>query len=46
MGLNTDCPRCGHESAFHNGTCYECPECDYEWGCIEEEDEEGEEEEI
>ncbi len=38
--LNTDCPNCGSESAFHNGVCYECPECEYEWGCIEDEEKE------
>lgn len=29
--------QCEHENAFFNGVCYECPECDLEWGCIEEE---------
>lgn len=34
MDLNVQCPRpeCGSESAFFNGVCYECPECDHEWG--------------
>lgn len=31
MNLNTECPKCGSESAYHNGVNYECPECDYEW---------------
>ena len=32
MGFyNTECPRCHSEDAYHNGVCYECPECDYEW---------------
>lgn len=38
--LNTYSLACGFESAFHNGTCYECPKCDNEWGCIEEGDDE------
>lgn len=29
--LNATCPKCGSESAYHNGVCYECPDCDYEW---------------
>lgn len=30
--LNTECPKCHCEDAFFNGVCYECPNCDYEWG--------------
>lgn len=41
--LNTDCPRCGSETAFHNGVCHECPECDYEWSCIDGEEVDDEE---
>ena len=42
--MNTDCPRCGSESAYHDGTCYVCPDCDYEWDddCEWDEDEEPE----
>lgn len=29
------CPNCGSESAYFNGVCYECPDCDHEWGEIE-----------
>jgi len=32
MSLNVDCPNCGCESAYFNGVCYECPDCDHEWG--------------
>ena len=34
MDLNVECPNpdCRSESAFFNGVCYECPECDHEWG--------------
>lgn len=34
MSFNVECinPDCGSESAFFNGVCYECPECDKEWG--------------
>jgi protein PhnA len=31
MNLNTECPKCKSESAYHNGICYECPDCGYEW---------------
>jgi uncharacterized Zn ribbon protein len=26
------CTNCGGENAFHNGVCFECPDCDAEWG--------------
>ena len=29
--MNTECPECGSEDAFHNGVTYECPDCGYEW---------------
>ena len=29
--MNTECPYCGSESAYHNGLCYVCPDCDAEW---------------
>lgn len=29
--MNVECPNCGLESAYHNGVCYVCPDCDYEW---------------
>ena len=31
---------CNHEDHFFNGVCYECINCEYEWGCIEEEEDE------
>ena len=34
MDLNVDCLKCGSESAFQNGVCYECPNCDYESGGV------------
>lgn len=46
MYLNVECPKCGSESAYHNGVCFECPDCDYEWSDedIVEHDEETDEE--
>lgn len=29
--LNTECPNCGCEDAYFNGTTFDCPNCDYEW---------------
>lgn len=29
--LNVTCPNCGGEGAYHNGVCYECPDCGHEW---------------
>lgn len=26
-----DCPKCGCENCFHNGVCFECPDCGYQW---------------
>lgn len=26
------CPRCGSDDCYHNGVCYECNDCGYEWG--------------
>jgi hypothetical protein len=26
------CSNCGYDNAYHNGVCYECPDCDYQWG--------------
>jgi protein PhnA len=31
MNLNTECPKCHSESAYHDGVCYVCPDCEYEW---------------
>lgn len=31
MSFNTECPKCQSEDAYHNGVCFECPECDHEW---------------
>lgn len=30
------CNRCGDENAFFNGASYECPNCENEWGFIDE----------
>ena len=30
------CPKCGDENCFHNGVSYECPECNHEWGFLDE----------
>ena len=32
--MNTECPSCESENAFHNGVNFECPDCDYEWNQI------------
>lgn len=29
--MEIDCPNCGFNEAYHNGVCYECPECGYTW---------------
>ncbi len=34
--LNTECPNCGDEGAYHNGQVYECPNCDYTWSEVED----------
>jgi len=34
-----ECPNCGSENAYHNGVSYECPDCDNEWGFIEDDEE-------
>ena len=34
-----ECTNCGSENAYHNGVSYECPDCDNEWGFIEDDDE-------
>jgi uncharacterized Zn ribbon protein len=31
--MTTDCPQCGMENAYFDGTMYVCPDCDYEWSC-------------
>lgn len=38
------CPVCGSEDAYHNGVCYECPNCGNQWGddVGEEDDDEDE----
>ena len=36
--LNIDCPNCECEDAYHNGVEFECPNCDYTWGALEESD--------
>lgn len=34
-----ECPICNSENAYHNGVCYECPDCGHEWGDDQEDDE-------
>ncbi len=29
--MNTECPVCGSEDAYHDGVQYVCPNCDHEW---------------
>ena len=29
--MNTECPSCESENAFHNGVNFECPDCGHEW---------------
>lgn len=29
--LNTECPYCESENAYHNGTEFECPDCGRTW---------------
>lgn len=31
--MTTDCPQCGMENAYFDGTMYVCPDCNYEWAC-------------
>ena len=33
--MSVTCPKCFSEDAFFNGVCYECPDCDYEWGGVD-----------
>jgi len=40
--IEINCPNCGSDNAFHNGVCYECPECDHEWSDESESDDESE----
>ena len=28
---NTDCIKCGSETAYFDGWCFVCPECGHEW---------------
>jgi uncharacterized Zn ribbon protein len=32
------CPNCGYEQCYFNGVCYECPDCEHEWDCVEDEE--------
>lgn len=29
--MNTECPYCGSESAYHDGDSYVCPDCGEVW---------------
>jgi uncharacterized Zn ribbon protein len=40
--MEVSCPNCGSDQAYHNGLCYECPECDFEWSDVEEVEEDDE----
>lgn len=33
MSFNVDCPYCGGDSAYCDGSIYECPDCDATWDC-------------
>ena len=33
--LNTECPVCSSEDAYHDGCEYVCPNCDHKWGRID-----------
>ncbi|MBR3871836.1 MAG: hypothetical protein IKJ22_03780 [Paludibacteraceae bacterium] len=33
MSFNVDCPYCGGDSAYCDGSVYECPDCDTTWDC-------------
>ena len=28
------CPKCNCYECYFNGACYECPDCDNQWGCV------------
>lgn len=36
--MEVQCPECFSEEAYHNGICYECPDCGYTWGDGNEDD--------
>lgn len=29
--MEIECPNCGFDDCYFNGTCYECPDCGYTW---------------
>ena len=38
--MEIECPNCGFDDCYHNGSCYECPDCGYTW--TDDDDEEDE----
>ena len=38
--METVCPNCYSENAYHDGCCYVCPDCGCEWGNEDNEDDE------
>lgn len=29
--MSVECPNCGWDNAYYDGTRYVCPDCDFEW---------------
>lgn len=29
--MEIECPKCGFDDCYFNGTCYECPDCGFTW---------------
>ena len=29
--MEIECPNCGFDDCYYNGSCYECPDCGYTW---------------
>lgn len=36
--MDTVCPYCGCEDAYHDGVSYVCPDCDATWGGDDDDD--------